>query len=183
MFRGSLIDFFSFLFSYLNLLAGKYNIWIYKALSIVKHHHLTHCMTNCISYWKPDYLLLCSSVNTCKILHCVSHICYVSSLVFSLLPATPFLHLQQRKKCSDSSLPPKTSARKHWPSQGKQPWEGLSWLAGNNVHYQKKSMSYCSSVSFCHPSAVLPKKGRGFILTCRFAGMGPESASSDLQEE
>lgn len=97
----------------------------------MKPHHSNALHAQLYFILKPDYYLLCSSVNTCKILHCVSHMCYLSSL-FSLLLATPFLHSQQRKKCSDSSLPPKTSTRKHGPFQGKQPWEGFSWLAGNS---------------------------------------------------
>lgn len=148
--------FFSF-FSYLNLLVGKYNIWIYKALSIVKHHHPNALHAR---FHNKNLVTLSSAPRLTPVQFCAVSLMSVSvfSFVFSLLLATPFLHSQQRKKCSDSSLPPKTSARKHWPSQGKQPWEGLSWLAGNNMHYQK-SMSYRSSPSFCHPSAVLPYKG------------------------
>lgn len=128
MFIESLIDFlFSFLFSYLNLFCQLVSITFEftKHLSIVKPHHSNALHAQLYFILKPDYYLLCSSVNTCKILPCVSHICYLSSL-FSLLLATPFLHSQQRKKCSDSSLPPKTSTRKHGPFQGKQPWEGFS---------------------------------------------------------
>lgn len=140
----------------------------------MKHHHPNALHAQLYFIIKSETLFSAPKLTPVKFCT-VSHICYLSSL-FSFLLATPFLHSQQRKKCSDSSLPPKASARKHWPPQGKEPWESLSWLAGNNKRYQK-STSYCSSPSFCHPSAVLSLKGPWF------SSMGAVWTNSDLQKE
>lgn len=120
------------------------------------HPNTSHAQ---LYFIKPDYCLLCFSVNTCKILHYVAHICYLSSLLFShfCLLLHFFIHNKERNAVIVLFLP-------------KPPLENIGHLKVNrhgkashdwpeiSMHYPK-SMSYCSSPSFCHPSAVLPSKG------------------------
>ena len=49
----------------------------------MKHHHPNTLHDQLYFILKTWLLSPCSSVNTCKILRCVSHICYLSSLLFS----------------------------------------------------------------------------------------------------
>lgn len=121
----TLIDVFSSFFLYeLVLLVGKYLICKYKALSIVRHHHWNSLHAQLHFLTKPWFFSASrlTSVNFC-IVSLMSVTCLLSRFLTSACYS--ILHSQQRKKGSDSSLPPKASARKHWPSQGKQPREGL----------------------------------------------------------